>query len=354
MLIDRKGGLGFALTAILTAATMQAAAQNATTPLGPVAQMSQAPAPQSSSVAAQQPQAPQPAPGFQNLPQPTPLALPPALPLIPGQGVPPDAFGAAYNGAVPLSNEQIRTLKRELDSARRASSANPGKPPVAESSRVPLSLAPGRPPHVLRLSADTVSTILFTDSTGAPWPIVGIVPGAKGLFDIQRDEKRAPHIFTISPMETYVSSNMSIWLENATVPVVLSVVGGQRSVDYMLELSIQARGPQAKAVTMDYALSNEIIPPAQNAILNGLTPQGATKLKVTGGDAQAWFLDNRLLVRTSMLLRAPSARKVFSGADGTKVYELPSTPVINMASEGKTVTLTISGFPAPYLTQAKN
>lgn len=290
--------------------------------------------------------------GYQNLPQSAPLSMPPAIPVRPGAGLPPEIFGQAYNAQIPLSSDQIRDLKKLLDESKKASSESATKAPNPESSRISLSLAPGRPPIPIRLSAGIVSTILFTDSTGAPWPIVGIVPGEKGKFDIQHDDKKAPHIFTIVPMEAYASSNLSIWLENSTMPVVVSVVAGQRSVDFMLELSIQARGPNAKAASIDFSLSSDVIPPEQNAILNGLTPQGATELKVSGGDAKAWLIGGKLLLRTQMILRAPTARRVFSGADGTKVYELPSTPIINMISDGKNVVLTVSGFPAPYMAQA--
>lgn len=298
---------------------------------------------------ATQPSGPTP-PGFQNLPGNEPVRTPPpVIPTRAGEGVPSEVMGQAYNSEYPLSDAQIREYRRLLEGAKRASAATPTVRPIPENTRVPLTLSPGRPPHVLRLSSDLVSTVVFTDSTGAPWPIVAVVPGAKGLLDIKVDPKRAPHMFTVAPLESYASTNISVWLENSTVPVIISVVGQQRYVDFMLELAIQARGPNAKAPTVDYAVANEVISAEQNEILNGLTPQGATELKVTGGDARAWMLGNRMILRTAMLLRAPTARRVFSGADGSKVYELPSTPVVNLANEGRTVTLSIAGFPAPYM-----
>lgn len=294
-----------------------------------------------------------PPPGFANLPAAGAIQeMPPVIPLKPGQGAPSDLIGRAFNSEYPMSPQQIEEYQRLLDEMKRASAAKLKPRAVPESSRVPISLAPGRAPHVLRLSSDMVSTVIFTDSTGAPWPIVAVIAGAKGQLDIKRDEKRAPHIFTVSPLETYVATNLSVWLENATVPIVMSVVGQQRLVDFMLEMAVQARGPNAKAPTVDYALNNELISAEQNEILNGLTPQGAIELKVIGGDARAWVIGNKMMLRTMMMLRAPTARRVFSGADGSKVYELPHTPVVNMVSEGRTITLSISGFPAPYISPA--
>lgn len=294
-----------------------------------------------------------PPPGFTNLPAAVPMQEPPpVIPLKPGQGAANDLVGKAFNAEYPMSVQQIEAYQRLLEEMKRVSAAKSKPRAVPESSRVPISLTPGRAPHVLRLSADMVSTVIFTDSTGAPWPIVAVIAGAKDKLDIKRDDKRAPHIFTVAPLESYVTTNLSVWLENSTVPIVMSVVGQQRLVDFMLEMAVQARGPNAKAPTVDYALSNELISADQNEILNGLTPQGAIELKVTGGDARAWVIGNKMMLRTSMLLRAPTARRVFSGADGSKVYELPHTPVVNMVSEGRTITLSVSGFPAPYISPA--
>lgn len=292
--------------------------------------------------------------GFNNLPPAGAAFTPP--PAIPsgkmGDGLPQDLMGRTFNSEYPLSPEQIRQYRQQLDAQKRASAASPQRRAIAETTRVPITLTPGRPPHVLRLSADLVSTIIITDSTGAPWPIVAVIPGAKDMLDIKRDDKKAPHLFTVAPLDTYASTNLSIWLEGATVPIVMSVVGQQPYVDFMLEMAVQARGPNAKAPSVDYSISTDVISSEQNDILNGITPSGATQLKVVGGDAKAWLFGNKMLLRTSMLLRAPTARRVFSGADGSKVYELPATPVVNMANEGRSVTLSISGFPAPYVSPA--
>lgn len=294
-----------------------------------------------------------PPPGFANLPGGAlGQEAPPVIPLKAGQGADSDMVGRVFNTEYPLSIKQIEEYQRQLDEMKRVSAAKPKPTAIPESSRVPISLTPGRAPHVLRLSTDMVSTVIFTDSTGAPWPIVAVIAGAKGKLDIKREEKRAPHIFTVAPLESYVSTNLSVWLENSTVPIVMSVVGQQKLVDFMLEMAVQARGPNAKAPSVDYALNNELISAEQNEILNGLTPQGSLELKVSGGDARAWVIGNKMMLRTSMLLRAPTARRVFSGADGSKVYELPHTPVVNMVSEGRTITLSISGFPAPYISPA--
>lgn len=258
-------------------------------------------------------------------------------------------YKRAYRDEYPLSDKQTRQYRRDLEATKESASRSAGDRPIPESNRIPIELSTVKPPQVLRVAADMVSTVMFTDATGQPWPIAAVVPATKGWVDIKRNAEKAPHIFTVAPLETYVMTNLSVWLQDSTTPVIIQVVSDKRRVDSLLELMAQSRGPLAKKPTVDFAVSNQAISPEQNDIMSGLTPSGATALKVMGGDARAWVLNNKMYLRSKMMLRAPTARFVFSSSDGTKVYELPVTPVVNMVDEGRSVSLSISGIPAPQI-----
>lgn len=286
---------------------------------------------------------------------PTP---PPRIPAptddgIRAPGASPEAYNKASRELQPMSPEQIARFRKELEAQKDAASRAAGDRPIPESNRIPIELSTVRPPQVLRVGADMVSTIMFTDVTGQPWPIAGVVPGSKGWVDIKTDPERAPHIFTVTPQASYVMTNLSVWLQDSTTPVIIQVVSDKRRVDSLLELVPQARGPLAKKNSVEFAVSPQVISGEQNDLMSGLTPAGATPLKVMGGDAQAWILNGKMYLRSRMMLRAPSARFVFSNSDGTKVYELPVTPVINMVDDGRNVAIKVAGLPTPQITPTR-
>lgn len=299
----------------------------------------------------------QPAGGPEQRKQPAQQGQPaaqPAPPRIPGPDFqdPQDEAGIyrrAYKDEYPLSDKQTRQYRRDLEATKDSASRGANDRPIPESNRIPIELSTVKPPQVLRVAADMVSTVMFTDATGQPWPIAAVVPGTKGWVDVKHSADKAPHIFTVTPLESYVMTNLSVWLQDSTTPVIIQVVSDKRRVDSLLELMAQSRGPLAKKPSVDFAVSNQAISPEQNDIMSGLTPAGATPLKVIGGDARAWVLNNKMYLRSKMMLRAPTARFVFSSSDGTKVYELPVTPVVNMVDEGRSVSLSISGIPAPQI-----
>lgn len=253
----------------------------------------------------------------------------------------------------PMNPEQIRRYKQLLDEIKDSSARAPRDRPIPESNRIPIELSTMRPPQVLRVSPDMVSTVIFTDVTGQPWPIAAVVPGSKGWVEIKTDPERAPHIFTVTPQETYAMTNLSVWLQDSTTPVIIQVVSDKRQVDSLLELVAQARGPLAKKNSVEFAVSPQVISSEQNDLMSGLTPTGAVPLKVMGGDAQAWILNGKMYLRSRMMLRAPSARFVFSNSDGTKVYELPVTPVVNMVDDGRNVAIKVAGLPTPQITPSR-
>lgn len=281
---------------------------------------------------------------------------PPRIPAPEGiikMGASDQAIDQAQRDQHPMSPEQVRQYKRMLDDLKDSSARAPRERPIPESNRIPIELSTMRPPQVLRVSADMVSTVMFTDVTGQPWPIAAVVPGSKGWVEIKSDPERAPHIFTVTPQETYAMTNLSVWLQDSTTPVIIQVVSDKRRVDSLLELVAQARGPLAKKNAVEFAVSPQVISSEQNDLMSGLTPAGAVALKVMGGEAQAWILNGKMYLRSRLMLRAPSARFVFSNSDGTKVYELPVTPVVNMVDDGRNVSLKVAGLPTPQITPAR-
>lgn len=246
----------------------------------------------------------------------------------------PDAEVVRSTGAAtPLSPDQIRAIRRRVDEIRRASSEPASPPPKPSVSSRRVSLEPGTQPSPVRLHNGIVSSIVFQDLTGAPWPVKSIFTGNK---DWETSHVEGGNIIMISPKIEYSESNMSVLLDGAPAPIILSLKAGRNSeADHRLDLVVQARGPRAASISMDIgAISN--IPDYLIAFQDGVPPADAKPVSVRGVDGvQVWKFNNRLVARTQMTLTAPESPKAIRSADGTYVYEIEETPVAYFTFGGK-------------------
>ena len=185
----------------------------------------------------------------------------------------------------PLSPDQTIKVKKwyESDEYAQASSASTPPKPTATSQMVDLS--PGSTPPVIRLSQGFVSSLVFLDATGAPWPIAAYDLGNPSAFNIQWD--RVSNTLMIQASKLYTYGNLAVRLRGLNTPVMLTLIPGQKAVDYRVDLRMQGNGPNAKQIPMDVNLpssSKDVL----LHVLDGVPPSGSSHLTVSGGDAQAW------------------------------------------------------------------
>lgn len=280
-------------------------------------------------------------------PNPTPNA--PKLPVKSGVGLPPDLFGEVLTNQIPLSPPQVREINRSADAVKRARAARPDIMPQPVSTSMPVSFAPGKASHVVRLAANMVTNLVFTDITGAVWLIDDVIIGDKTAFGIPDEiKKRNTNILPIFVLEEYGATNMTVILRGAPAPLVFTLVTGQHEVDYRLDVMAQGRGPNAKALVIaDNVGEGAIVSSNLISILDGLPPSGSISLKSSHGEVQAWSIGQRTFVRTRMNLLSPRTLNTASSADGTRVYEIVQTPVIMVMSNGKVQNVSLSGMPSP-------
>lgn len=252
------------------------------------------------------------------------------------------AFKQLLQNTFPLTPEQIMILKEELDKSQRAVATNVNGWPTPVSSTVPIDISPGSTPPLIRLAAGFISTIIFVDSTGNPWPIADYSLGNPKSFNIQWDKKT--NALFIQSLTVHATGNMAIRLHKLDTPIVLSLVSGQKFIDYRVDFQLDKLGPNAPPVMID--MPN--LPDKPNAlieVLDGVPPKNSTQLKFTGGGGKAWLLPNgSMVVRTKLLVLSPGWTSKVTSADGTNVYEIPATPLLVATDNGKTVNIHIEGF----------
>lgn len=251
------------------------------------------------------------------------------------------AFDSAAQQMFPLSPEEVIRVKQLYHTNEFAQASTAGTPPKPTATSQFVNLSPGSTPPVIRLSQGFVSSLVFLDSTGAPWPISAYDLGDPDSFSIQWD--KTSNTLMIQARKLYNYGNLAVRLRGLNTPVMLTLIPGQKAVDYRVDLRVQGYGPNAKSMPME-----EGIPPAANDILlhvlDGVPPQGSSRLMVSGGDARAWLLNDKMFIRTGLTILSPGWIGSMTSADGTHAYEMQKSPVLLVSWHGKVMQLKVEGL----------
>ncbi len=251
------------------------------------------------------------------------------------------AFKGVENQLFPLDPEKIQNLRKKYNQNEFAKTTDVDTPPKPTATSQFVNLSPGSTPPVIRLSQGFVSSLVFLDSTGAPWPISAFDLGDPSSFNIQWD--KTGNTLMIQATKLYTYGNLAVRLSGLNTPVMLTLIPGQKAVDYRVDLRVQGYGPNAKSLPMEEGMP----PSASDAllhVLDGVPPTGSTRLVVSGGDARAWLLDNKMFVRTNLTILSPGWIGSMTSADGMHAYEMQKSPVLLVSWHGKVMQLKIEGL----------
>lgn len=252
-----------------------------------------------------------------------------------------DAFNQVKERLFPLTTDQVVDLHKSYNEAEMANVTSPQSPPRPTATSQMVNLSPGATPPVIRLSQGFVSSVVFLDSSGAPWPIVAYDLGDPDSFNIQWD--KAGNTLLIQAKKLYNYGNLAVRLEGLNTPVMLTLVPGQKAVDYRVDMRVQGYGPNAKDLPtgtgLPQAASNSLL-----KILEGEPPVNSARLLVKGGPAQAWALGDKMYVRTRLSVLSPGWIGMMTSGDGTHAYEMMKAPVLLVSWHGKVMQLKLEGL----------
>ena len=248
------------------------------------------------------------------------------------------AFDKVLDDMYPLTPDQIIEMRDRYEDTQRASVAtiHPPRPTVTSQF---VKLSPGSTPPVIRLAEGFVSTLVFLDSTGAPWPITSYNIGDPISFNLQWN--KVDNVIAIQAKTMYKSGNMVVRLENLDTPVVVTLLTGQKQVDYRRELRIQGHGPKANSYTGD------LYPDKENSVLlgvlDGVPPLGSSDIDSSDSSVVAWRLGGRMFIRTRNKILSPAWVSSVKSADGMNAYEMQFSSTILLSIKGKVETIYLKG-----------
>lgn len=270
----------------------------------------------------------------------------PPLPPLPSVAEDPaeqrkQAFNVMMDSQSPLNPDEIRLLRKKLDEIQRAKSESPNVAPKPWVGTIPVSIEPGVVPPVIRLSTGFVTSVLFMDATGAPWPVVHFDIGGSDTVDVQQPDPGKGNQLTISPKGTYLNGNMSVLLQGQPTPILISLVSNQPTVDFRADLRVQSRGPNAAAPVAQGDTQAGRFNPVMVKALDATMPEGAQLLQADKGTVKAWKYKGKMYLRTNMTLLSPAWSDHVGSAEGMHAYEVPETPVVLLSDHGNPLTIKI-------------
>lgn len=251
------------------------------------------------------------------------------------------AFENLIRQRFPLTPEQIVRLRQIFETSEFAQASTPGTPPKPTATSQLVNLSPGSTPPVIRLAQGFVTSLVFLDMSGAPWPISAYDLGDPSAFNIQWD--RSSNTLMIQAMKLYNYGNLAVRLRGLNTPVMLTLIPGQKAVDYRVDLRMPGYGPNAKNMPIDLNL------PASASdillhVLEGVPPAGSARLTISGGDARGWLLNEKMYIRTNLTILSPGWIESMTSADGMHAYELQKSPVLLVSWHGKVMQLKVEGL----------
>lgn len=260
-------------------------------------------------------------------------------------------FRQAANNALPLTPEMILELRKRFEDGQHAKEAAVSLAvPVVRS--VNAFLCPGGAVNIVQAVQGYPSAIAFVDSTGQPWPIAwhtnsnpsegGGDKAAVTATGFQVDvPTKGSNVLQITPTSAQPRGGILVNLEGAPLPLAFMSVAGQGRYDARLDVHVADRGPKAKVSIITRPDTPETGAPYLTAMLDGVPPSDAVPLTVSGvspDEVRAWRMGGRVYLRTRYTVLSPEWTASENGAGGVTIYALPSTPVVLLSQDGRSVT----------------
>jgi len=252
-----------------------------------------------------------------------------------------EAFNAMVQQSMPLTPQQVVKLRQLIDQSQRAAAVPATVPPRPVSSTLMVNLAPGATPPAIRLAQGYVTSLVFVDSAGSPWPVASYDLGDPKSTTMNWDGKS--NVLLLQANTPYGDSDLVIRLVGLATPVTLELVSGQRVVDYRTDIHVPGFGPNSKDMPVGSIMPNSANQ-ALLGVLDGIAPPGSRGLVVKGGDCMAWLLGNKMFLRTRMTVLSPGWIDRMTSPDGMIAYEMQVSASVLVSRYGEPVELKVEGF----------
>jgi intracellular multiplication protein IcmK len=274
----------------------------------------------------------------------------------------PSGAQKAMQDAIPLTPEMIEELGRRFNATQRAreEAVTPLAAPL--NRQINVSFAPGAATSIINTIKGYPTAVSFFDSTGQPWPIQWDTnsnpaavaggtncnapsstaggPSVAAIGFYVCTPTKGSNVIEITPVSLSPRGGLVVSLEAAQKPITFLLVSGGGRYDANLSIHVADRGPHAKVEIMTQPNAPDTGAPFLTGMLEGVPPADAVPLSVEGvspDDLRAWRLGKNVYLRTRYTLLSPEWT-ASEAEGGLTVYAVPSTPVVLLSVNGRTVS----------------
>jgi intracellular multiplication protein IcmK len=278
-----------------------------------------------------------------------------------------DAAGQrAVHNSIPFTPEMIQELQRRYGAVQGAQEQATQLIASPVSRMVSTAFAPGQATNIIQTVRGYPTAISFFDATGQPWPIgwntnsnAANVSGGTNCNSSQSGSGgdgspsvnavgfyvcvpvKGSNTIEITPMSLVPRGGLVVNLQNAPKPLSFLLISGRDRYDADMSVHVSDRGPNAKVMVDTRPGAPVTGAPYLNAMLAGVAPADAIPLDVSGvspDEVRAWRLGGETYIRTRYTLMSPAWDASESGEGGTTIYAIPSTPVVLLSADSRTVS----------------
>ena len=274
-------------------------------------------------------------------------------------------YEQAKKALLPLGPEEIRDFRSSRDEAQAASFG--GVPPQLKNREISIGMAPGDQAPIVHLAPPFIASVVFIDTTGAPWPITSVESAGvgEGMFAVGWDAegKVPPHnLLTVRPLTNHVAGNAVVTLQGCELPVGIVFDADSRNehglapgeIDGLLTVKLWRPGPAAQRPSVGPAPEPALNPRLQQ-FLYDTPPEGARDVQLEPPVGKAWVFDGHLYLRTDRPLRWPAWTAQAKAPGGVAIYELPSVPSLLVSVDGQTLSILVGSSGTSQLnTEVQN
>ncbi len=258
---------------------------------------------------------------------------------------PPDLKSEALDRIAPMTPEQVRELRRDLDARTKAMQQALEVQAKPVRRQVVIDLSPGATPEVIRTTFAQGSILSFVDAAGRPWNVKTVENFNPTGFDASLFGTSSVSVGVVQPSAR--AGNIGVLLEDVSTPLMFTFVTGQPEVDYALEVQLPryAPGLAAPVGAVDQAPSSNAAE-LMNYLLN-TPPSSAKALKTDSPHVKVWQISpTKMIVRAEGMLVAPAFSRQQSSQTGVSVYETPLSPhiLLSLKTQSQLAKVGVSGL----------
>ncbi len=260
-------------------------------------------------------------------------------------------YEQAKKNLLPLGPAEIRDFRSSRDAAQAAGFG--GVPPRLTNREVSIGGVPGEQAPTVHLAPPFIGSVIFVDTSGAPWPITSVESAAanEGMFSVAWDaeNKVPPHnLLTVRPLTNHVAANAVVTLQGCELPVGIVFDADSRNehglapaeIDGLLTVKLWRLGPVAQRPAVG-PIAEPALNPRLQQFLYDTPPEGARDVPLDPPVGKAWTFDGHLYLRTDRPLRWPAWSAQAKAPGGVAIYELPSVPSLLVSVDGQTLSILV-------------